>query len=568
MRRQRSRRVRRARKKLRPDARVGYAARAMAKRRVAIGLVGSTLDAGKGGKRWQRWRPTVALARQPALPLDRLELVHQPRTAALAERVAADIAEVAPHTEVRLHELALVDPWDFEEVYATLHDFARRYPFAPSREEYFVHITTGTHVAQICLFLLTEARYFPARLIQTSSAPRAAAATVGTHRVIDLDLSRYDRLARRFAAEKLEDRSFLKQGIDTRSATFNALIERIERVAIASRDPILLMGPTGAGKSQLARRIFELKRRRGQVEGDLVEVNCATLRGDSAMSALFGHERGSFTGAAAARKGLLRAADRGVLFLDEIGELGLDEQAMLLRAIENKRFLPVGADREVESDFTLFAGTNRDLRARAREGIFRADLLARIDLWTFELPGLADRPEDVEPNLDHELERASERLNTRISMNLDARERFLAFATDGAPWLGNFRDLNAAVIRMGTLADGGRIDGAGVAEEIARLTRAWGAGEASAVAATDVAATDGRVERVLGAAAADLDRFDRVQLADVLAVCAQCRSLSEAGRVLFSESRKRRSSTNDADRLRKYLARFELTFDVVRERLA
>src|SRR5690606_1063611 len=255
--------------------------------------------------------------------------------------------------------------------------------------------------------------------------------------------------------------SFLKQGIETRNAAFNALIDRIEAVAIASRDPILLMGPTGAGKSQLARRIYKLKRRRQAIEGPLVAVNCATLRGHQAMSALFGHERGAFTGAASARKGLLRTAHLSVLFLDEIGELGLDEQAILLRAIEHKRFLPVGADREVESDFILFAGTNRDLRARAREGLFREDLLARIDLWTFELPGLAARPEDVEPNLEHELERASERLPRRISMNREARRRFLAFAT-GAPWPGNFRELNAAVTRMGTLADGGRIDAAGV----------------------------------------------------------------------------------------------------------
>ena len=534
----------------------------MAKRRVAIGLVGSTLDAGKGGKRWQRWRPTVALASQPALPLDRLELVHQPAARELAARLRDDIHEVAPQTDVRLHELPLADPWDFEEVYGALHDFARSYPFAPSSEDYLVHITTGTHVAQICLFLLTEARYFPARLIQTSSS-RETGDTIGTARVIDLDLSRYDRLARRFAAEKLEDRSFLKQGIDTKNAAFNALIERIERVAIASRDPILLTGPTGAGKSQLARRVFELKRRRGQVEGELVEVNCATLRGDQAMSALFGHERGSFTGAAAARKGLLRTAHHGVLFLDEIGELGLDEQAMLLRAIEHKRFLPVGADREVESDFTLFAGTNRDLRARAREGLFREDLLARIDLWTFELPGLAARPEDVEPNLDHELERASERLTRPISMNREARRRFLAFAAGGAPWPGNFRELNAAVIRMGTLADGGRIDAAGVEEEIARLSHAWSGAAASAASPIE----SGHVERMLGPAAAELDRFDRSQLADVLTVCASCHSLSEAGRVLFAASRKRKTSANDADRLRKYLARFELTFDLVRSRL-
>jgi transcriptional regulatory protein RtcR len=100
------------------------------------------------------------------------------------------------------------------------------------------------------------------------------------------------------------------------------------------------MGPTGAGKSQLARKTYELKKMRHQVQGPFVEVNCATLKGDSAMSALFGHKKGAFTGAAADRAGLLKSADTGVLFLDEIGELGLDEQAMILRAIEEGRFPP------------------------------------------------------------------------------------------------------------------------------------------------------------------------------------------------------------------------------------
>jgi transcriptional regulatory protein RtcR len=548
----------------------------MAKRRVAIGLVGTTLDAGKGGKRWRRWRPSVAMAMQPDLPLDRIDLVHQPFASELAGLLRADIAEVSPSTEVRLHEVPLADPWDFESVYTALHDFARRYPFAPSREDYLVHITTGSHVAQICLFLLTEARYLPARLLQTSPPGRDDEGTAGTHRIIDLDLSRYDALAKRFAAEQQEARTFLKQGIETRNDAFNTLIERIETVAIASRDPILLLGPTGAGKSQLAERIYELKRMRQQVEGPFVPVNCATLRGDQAMSALFGHERGSFTGAANARKGLLRAAHGGVLFLDEIGELGLDEQAMLLRAIEHKRFLPVGSDREVESDFTLFAGTNRDLRIRAREGKFREDLLARIDLWTFELPGLAQRPEDIEPNLDYELERVGARLGKRLSINREARKRFLRFATEEAAWIGNFRDLNAAVVRMGTLADGGRIDLPVVEEEIARLTRAWRVetptetehrAPPSPRPAASPSRDEGLLERILGADAEKLDRFDRVQLTDVLSICARARTLSEAGRALFAESRKQKTSVNDADRLRKYLARFELTFDLVRERL-
>lgn len=275
------------------------------------------------------------------------------------------------------------------------------------------------------------------------------------------------------------------------------------------------------------------------------------------MSALFGHRRGAFTGAIADRPGLLRTARGGVLFLDEIGELGLDEQAMLLRAVEDKRFLPVGSDREEESDFQLIAGSNRDLWARVREGTFRDDLLARLDLWPFRLPGLRERIEDIEPNIDYELDRFAQAAGRKTTFNREARDRFLKFATSpDATWPANFRDLIAAVTRMATLAAGGRITVREVDDEIARLTRAWRASTTESTPLID--------EILRPDAAAALDRFDRVQLEEVLRACSRSTSLSEAGRKLFAESRKRRSSTNDADRLRKYLARFELDWETVR----
>jgi transcriptional regulatory protein RtcR len=524
----------------------------MTKRTVVIGLLGPTLDSGRGPHRWEKWRPTVACCQHEALLVDRFELLHQVEFRSLADTLAADVASVSPETEVRQWPIELADPWDFERVYAALHDFARGYAFDAEREDYLVHITTGTHVAQICLFLLTESRYFPARLLQTSPPKRGETDAAGSYAVIDLDLSRYDRIAMRFDDEQRERVSLLKSGIPTRNAAFNRLVDRIERVAVVSRDPLLLMGPTGAGKSQLARRIYELKRARHQVGGAFVEVNCATLRGDGAASALFGHVRGSFTGAVRDRPGLLRAADGGLLFLDEIGELGLDEQAMLLRALEERTFLPLGSDREVRSDFQLIAGTNRDLGAHVRAGRFRDDLLARINLWTFCLPGLAERREDIEPNLDYELEQFARRSGRRVSFNREARERFLRFATSAeARWEGNFRDLGGAVTRMATLAPGGRVTVEEVADEIARLRAAWrGPVEDTATTA---------LEELLGAERlAAVDPFDRAQLAAVVDACRRARTLSEAGRALFAASRGRRKTQNDADRLRKYLARFGL----------
>ena len=531
----------------------------MAQDIVVIGLLGATLDQGLGAGRWNYWRPTVALCQHEDLLVARYELLFQKRFARMARQVVRDIASVSPETRVKLHEIEFDDPWDFEEVYGVLHDFARGYAFEPEDEKYLVHITTGTHVAQICLFLLTESHYFPAALVQTSPPKGKDKSQPGSYAVIELDLSKYDRLAMRFAQEAEDDISFLKYGIETRNPAFNALIEKIEHVASRTPDPILLMGPTGAGKSRLARRIYALRQVKQRLKGPFIEVNCATIRGDAAMSALFGHRRGAFTGAVADRKGLLREADAGMLFLDEVGELGLDEQAMLLRAVEEKRFLPVGADREVESDFELICGTNRDLGAEVAAGRYREDLLARINLWTFHLPGLADRPEDIEPNLRYELDRFAERAGRRVTFNQEARTRFLEFAVSPrARWTANFRDLSAAVTRMATLAPGGRIVMDVMKEEVERLQASWRA------EGTDP--DQARLDRVLGKeAAGELDLFDRVQLAAVLKVCQESGSLSQAGRALFAESRKKRKAVNDADRLRKYLARFNLSWEDVKK---
>lgn len=529
------------------------------KRLVVIGLLGAVLDrGGRGIKRWDKWRPTVDLCRHEDLIVDRLELLHDPGQAGLLRMVTADIAQVSPDTQVRSHGLALRDAWDFEEVFGALHDFARAYDFRVDDEDYLVHITTGTHVAQICAFLLTESRHFPARLLQTSPPGSGARGGPGRYSIIDLDLSRYDRLASRFLDERREGLTFLKSGIDTRNPAFNALIEQIERVAIRSSAPILLAGDTGAGKSQLARKIYELRQARRQISGAFVEVNCATLRGDAAMSALFGHVKGAYTGAARDRTGLLRLADQGILFLDEIGELGADEQAVLLRAIEDRRFLPVGADREVESAFQLIAGTNRDLGQEVARGRFREDLLARIDLWSFRLPSLRERPEDIEPNLDYELAQWTRRHGSRVTFNKEARARFLGFATAEASWPRNFRDFNAAITRMATLAPGGRIGVDDVEDEIRRLRESWRRLGAEAGLSWP------RVIAALGAGALDeLDRFELAQLEDVLAVCGRAPSLSAAGRMLFAASRERKKQPNDADRLRKYLARHGLDWQAL-----
>lgn len=531
----------------------------MSKKTVVIGFLGSQLDAGQGAGRWEKWRPTVSLVQHQDTLVHRLELLHVPKHAALAQVVQRDIAAVSPDTEVRLVAMDIADAWDFGEMYGALYDWVRGYAFDSDHEQYWAHITTGTHVAQICLFLLVESRFLPGMLLQTAPPKKQSRNDPGSYALIDLDLSRYDALAQRFARDQRDALDFLKSGIATRNKGFNALIEEIERVAIRSRAPILLTGPTGAGKSHLARRMYELKKSRHQLGGEFVEVNCATLHGDAAASTLFGHRKGAFTGAAADRAGLLRTAHGGVLFLDEIGELGLDEQAMLLKAVEEKRFLPMGSDREVASDFQLIAGTNRDLRLDVARGRFREDLYSRINLWSYTLPGLSKRPEDLEPNVEHLLSRAGVELGRAVRFNAEAKSLYLRFAqSSDALWSGNFRDLSASVTRLATLADGGRITSAHVAAEIERLRWMWQRTDDSPQDRPAKLETLLTPERV-----AALDLFDRVQLEAVVEVCRQCRTLSEAGRKLFDRSRTQRTVVNDADRLRKYLHKHGLTWEAI-----
>ena len=516
------------------------------KKNVVIGFLGTNLDAGKR----RRWRPSVQLVEHSDFPVDRFELIHSNRWRGLAEKIKTSIEYASPQTEVLLQQMEIKDPWDFEEMYGAMFDFARDYGFDDEREDYHIHLTTGTHVAQICWFLLAEARHIPAKLIQTGP-PRGEDEGPGSLQVVDLDLSRYNALQQRFDLVTKEYNTLLKGGISTRNVAFNAMIDRMEVVTSNSDAPLLLMGPTGTGKSDLAARLYELKLQRRRIKGRLVHVNCSTLKGERAMSTLFGHRRQAIPGAGADRRGLLQEADGGVLFLDEIDELGLDEQAMILHAIETGKYFPLGSDYEVTSRFHLIAGASRDLAEMVAKGRFRADLFARLNLWTFTLPALRDRPEDIAPNIAFEMARVEKLLGNRITFNADAQIAYQKFATDPSThWSGNFRDLSASIQRMCTLAPRGRITLTMVTTEIETLSATWHHSSND---------PDMRLlTEYLGENVVNIDEFDRVQLAAVIRVCQQSASVSAAGRRLFAASRAAKTSKNDADRLRKYLEKFGL----------
>lgn len=531
----------------------------MQKKTIVIGFLGSTLDQGKRPDRWQRWRPTVSLLMHDDLHIDEMYILHDRQHTHLLDHLRQDSQIISPQTQIYGRQVSIQDPWDFAEVYGVLYDFIKSFKFNTEENEYLLHITTGTHVAQICWYLLVDAHYLPAKLIQSS--PIESRQPQGEYRIIDLDLSCYDALKQRFDAEQQQHWQQLKSYIQTRNHQFNQLIIEIEHVATRSSAPILIMGATGVGKSHLAKQIFQLKKEKFHLQGRFIDVNCATLRGDSAMSALFGHVKGAFTGANQARAGWLKSADGGILFLDEIGELGLDEQSMLLKALEDKTFFPVGSDQAVEVDFQLIAGTNKDLRQEVMAGRFREDLWARLNTWTFFLPRLKDRVEDIAPNIEFELQRFAIAQQQQVYFQSDAHQLYLDFATSKqATWQGNFRDLAASVTRMATLAQGSRITTEDVQYEIEKLKQLWQFEDKDQELSPSILHQLFSIDEIN-----QLDEFDQIQLVGVLQVCLECKSMAEAGRRLFAHSRKQKMSINDSDRVKKYLSRYGITWAAIEQ---
>lgn len=247
------------------------------------------------------------------------------------------------------------------------------------------------------------------------------------------------------------------------SPPMRALHATIERVA-RTKLPVLILGETGAGKEHVAKALHD---RSPRASGPFKAVNCAALPATLLESTLFGHEKGSFTGATERASGLFEQADGGTVLLDEIGELPLPAQAALLRVLETKRLVRVGGTKEIEVDVRLVAATHRDLEAMVEAGTFRADLLYRLDALTLEVPALRERVEDVVPLARAFLSRARTQWETSAVDFDDAALDALA-AHD---WPGNVRQLKNVVERAAAMALGARITLGDLPPDLARTAR-------------------------------------------------------------------------------------------------
>ena len=250
-----------------------------------------------------------------------------------------------------------------------------------------------------------------------------------------MTLADQDRRARRF------------EQIIGDSAALRIVLEQVERVAAAD-STVLIQGETGTGKELIAHAIHNASPRSGH---PLIKLNCAAIPFDLLESELFGHERGAFTGAIAQKIGRFELADKGTLFLDEVGDIPLGLQPKLLRVLQEQEFERLGNGRTHHVDVRLVAATHRDLEQMVKRDQFRSDLYYRLNVFPIRLPPLRERREDIRPLLEHYVEIFSCRMGKRIDTIPD--EFVTAFESHS--WPGNIRELQNVIERAVILSNDG-----------------------------------------------------------------------------------------------------------------
>jgi len=262
------------------------------------------------------------------------------------------------------------------------------------------------------------------------------------------------------AAEAAKQAALVKLGRDDVSdaivgdATGLKLVLEREDLVAGSDVPVLILGETGTGKELIARAIHQRSQRR---ENPFHRVNCGAIPPELIDSHLFGHERGSFTGATELRKGCFERADGGTLFLDEIGELPLAAQVRLLRILQDGEFERVGGQKTVQCDVRIVAATNRELHQMIAESLFREDLWYRIAVFPIRIPPLRERKEDIERLAAHFAKRAALRFGLPLVLpTASDLDRLTAYS-----WPGNIRELGTVIDRAAILGNGRRLEIAG-----------------------------------------------------------------------------------------------------------
>ena len=360
-------------------------------------------------------------------------------------------------TKLQVKRIEGFNPIDYREICSHVIPFLEKH-YEQGAETFFLQ-TSGTPSTAVVWILLSQTS-FPASLLQTSAQTGAEVVNLPFRVVADFIPSNRDRKILGLVAGDEGDSDIIYH-----CDAMKQVLAKVDRVALHDF-PIILLGESGTGKELFAKRIHEKSK---QSSGNLIAVNCGAIPENLAESELFGHKKGAFTGASTDKKGVFEQAKGGTLFLDEIGELPLNLQVKLLRALQEKVVIPVGGTEQdkIEVDVRIIAATHRDLQKDIANRKFREDLFYRLAVGVVQIPPLRDRDDDVLRIAEHMLDE----INKGMAKEVDHYKRkqlgkCAKKVVENYWWPGNVRELRSTLCRICLWTDHAVISGKDVEKHL------------------------------------------------------------------------------------------------------
>ncbi|TSA48177.1 MAG: AAA family ATPase [Deltaproteobacteria bacterium] len=398
-----------------------------------------------------------------------------PNTLPNAQQLQQEIAVRAGNCRTQIHNIDIPDPTDYEALFLRMSGLCREIleEYRDQKPVCSIATASGTPQMQTVWFLLAQSGLVPATLLKITP-PRFLRPGQKAVSEIRLSLESFPRItlpspetleiaATYLRKEKLEAereelvREFSGLQMIGRSPALTKVMETVRAAALY--DPaVLIQGETGTGKELVARAIHFNSTRKTE---PMITVNCAAIPETLVESELFGHEKGAFTGADRQKKGKFELADRGTIFLDEIGDMPLPAQAKILRVLQDKAITRVGGDKIIPADVRVIAATNRNLTELIADGKFREDLYYRLHVIDIPVPALRERREDIPLLVEYFLDRHNRRYHQKKQFNREAMRHILEYS-----WPGNVRELENAIERAFVLSGGNVIKDADLPPEI------------------------------------------------------------------------------------------------------
>lgn len=380
---------------------------------------------------------------------DKVYLFSTPKLNEISARTKAAIEKHYASTAVDILEVPLKDPTNYLGILRQLRfQFKKLHSHHP-HASYHIAVSSGTPQMHACWFLLAASREIPARILQ-STPPEFVPEGRSCVKEIDFDVQEFPHVSQSLQSdpEQNDEDEVISSacreiGILGDDPAFRKCIKQAYIFGQYDDVHVLLLGETGSGKEYVTRFIHQIGRRAAR---PLVTVNCSSIPEQLVESQLFGHLKGAFTGANANQEGKFKAADGGILFLDELGELPLPAQAKLLRVLEEGEIEPVGATRPIKINVRVIGATNRDLRNMVLAGTFREDLYQRFGC-TVRIPPLRERRTDISLLALHILDAWNKRHEKQRKISPDAVRALIRH-----PWTGNVRELRKVVTQSAMLA--------------------------------------------------------------------------------------------------------------------